>query len=175
MVSFKLSAKRAFLFCSAMICFFVTTRTNVVASELTRVTNPSVVGVEILGKGLVYSIFFDRAMSESTAAGFAFGTAGTQEGHTAFLIPAYFTYYLEKEEGSVFLTGGLTMVLNSTSVGQNNAKLGNFIFPTSLVLPTVGVGFEDRGDAGFLFRATAYSMYAENLSFWAGFSFGYAF
>ncbi len=145
------------------------------AGELTRVTNPSVVGVEVLGKGLVYSVFFDRAMGDSTAAGLGFGTAGTQEGNTAFLFPAYFTYYFEKEEGSVFATAGLTLVLNAGTVGGNYAKLGSFVLPSSLMLPTVGVGFEDRGDAGFLFRATAYSMYGGNLSFWAGFSFGYAF
>ncbi len=168
----KTSVLRLFLVILAAFTLFSTVA---VAREQTRLSNPNVVGGEILGRGLLYGIFYDRAMSDVTAAGFSFGTVSNSLGSTALLIPAYFNYYFAKDESSVFATGGITLLANANSVVGTSPKVGNVTFSSGAVIPTAGLGFEDRGDAGFLFRATAYAMISSNLSLWAGFSFGYAF
>jgi hypothetical protein len=44
------------------------------------------------------------------------------------------------------------------------------------VLPVFGIGYENRSDQGFLFRATGYIAYADKtLKPWGGVSLGYAF
>jgi hypothetical protein len=42
-------------------------------------------------------------------------------------------------------------------------------------MPVFGVGYETRGDNGFLFRVTGYAVAGKDLAPWVGFSFGYGF
>jgi hypothetical protein len=48
-------------------------------------------------------------------------------------------------------------------------------YKSATVFPVLGVGFESRGDTGFLFRATAYGIVSSDVHPWLGFTFGYAF
>lgn len=151
------------------------------SAEHTRVTNPNNIGFEILGRGLLYSVQFDRVLNDDMAAGLGFGhvatktAAGADSGVNANMIPAYFNYYFAREQGSIFATAGATLVLNSGDVKTLSASTGGLEFGSSAVLPTLGVGYENRGDSGFLFRFAAYALIASNVAPWAGFSFGYAF
>ena len=148
-------------------------------AEHTRVTYPSAVGAEVLGRGLLYSVFFDRAMNDDMVAGVGFGTVGvtaTNGGRgTASMLPVYMNYYFTRDQGSLFASIGATVVLNAADVETAKTRVGNLTYAAVPVVPVAGLGYENRGDSGFLFRLTAYAMYAEKFVPWAGFSFGWAF
>lgn len=148
---------------------------NVARAEHTRVTNPSAFGLELLGRGIGYTIFFDRVLDDDLVAGIGYGTASVSgQATSARLIPAYFNYYLARQQGSLYVTAGATMVMNSGDVQGGSTSIGGITI-NSGVLPTFGVGYENRSDAGYLFRVAGYGMIAESFSPWAGFSLGYSF
>ena len=149
----------------------------------TRVTNPTVISAELLGRGMVGSVYFDQALNEDLVAGFGFSLAPTNQinsnissGRTAFMIPAYLNYYLSRAAGSFFATAGANLVANANYVSNTETTVGNLVFPNSdnSIIPTFGVGYESRGDNGFLFRVTGYGLVADSLTGWVGFSFGIA-
>ncbi len=151
-------------------------------SEHTRVTNPSAIIVEVLGRGMIGSISFDQVLNDDMAAGFGFSgvstnvpNSGINANRTAYMFPAYFNYYFTRAAGSFFGTAGVNLVTNTNRVQRYESSVGDLIFPTNSIIPTFGVGYENRGDNGFIFRATAYGLYGDSLTGWFGASFGYAF
>lgn len=152
-------------------------------AEHTRVTNPNAIGVELLGQGVLYSLFFDRVLNDDLAAGFGYGVAPTKTaaggdtGVSAVLIPVHVNYYFTRDQGSLYATGGVTIVANPGEIQGTQSKLSisELRYSDSPILPVVGIGYENRGDMGFLFRGTAYAIVADTVSPWIGFSFGYAF
>jgi hypothetical protein len=148
----------------------------------TRVTYPSVVSVEVLGRGVMYSINFDQAVSDELAAGFGYGSVSTdlrgtsiESGQSAKMIPAYMNYYFSRTAGSIYGTLGVNVVMNAKKVKGTDSATGGLEFGRESIVPTFGVGYENRGDTGFLFRFAAYGLVADNVAPWLGFSFGYAF
>ena len=154
---------------------------NVARAEATRITNPNAINLEVLGRGLLYSISFDRVLSDDLAAGIGFGTVGlnnidgTGSNQSTALIPVYINYYFMRDSGSLFVTGGATLVGNSSGANGLKANFSGLQFNSTPVLPTFGAGFESRGDSGFLFRVTAYGIIGQTLSPWVGFTLGYSF
>lgn len=152
-------------------------------AEHTRVTNPNVIGVELLGQGVLYSIFYDRVLNDDLVAGFGYGVAPTETaaggntGVSAAFIPVHVNYYFTRDQGSFYGTGGVTIVTNPDEIAGTQSKLSisELRYSDSPILPVVGIGYENRGDMGFLFRGTAYAIFADTISPWIGFSFGYAF
>lgn len=140
-----------------------------VRAEPTRPTYPTVVGIEALGRASSASVFFDRMLDDDFSAGFGFG------GGPVSMVPVYANYYLAREQGALYLTGGVTLVLDLDGVRGREAPASGWVVSES-VLPVAGVGYENRSDQGYLFRATGYVAYA-NQAFhpWGGVSLGYAF
>lgn len=149
-------------------------------AEHTRVTYPGIVSAEAFGKGLTYSVQFDRAVSDDLSAGVGIGSTGLDfvsggdTGKKATLVPVYAHYYFTRDHGSLYAMGGATLIASSGTEGLKS-KMGNFEFPSGSVLPVAGLGFEERTDTGFLFRATGYGMMGKKLTPWFGFTFGYGF
>src|SRR6185437_16284969 len=91
-------------------------------AEDTRVTNPNALSVEILGRGGMYSIDFDRVLDEHLVAGLGFGSVSTQtrsgasNATDATLIPVYVNYNFTPDQGSFYATGGATVVSDSSDV-----------------------------------------------------------
>lgn len=151
-------------------------------SAHTRVTNPSAVYVEMLGRAMLYSFGFDQVVNDDIAVGVGLGTVSTNfhdtdrdTGETATFIPAYMNYYFQQKAGSPFVTGGVTMILNHASTKGTDTSTGSLQIPSSSVMPTFGGGYENRGDNGFLFRVTGYLIAGKTLTPWIGFTFGYGF
>ena len=151
-------------------------------SAHTRVSNPSAVSVEMLGRAMLYSVNFDQVVNDNIAVGAGIGNVSTNAhdtdrdtGNSATFIPAYMNYYFLQSAGSPFITGGVTLVLNHSSVKGTDTSTGTLQIPNSSVMPTFGGGYENRGDNGFLFRVTGYIVAGKSLTPWLGFSFGYAF
>lgn len=149
----------------------------------TRVTYPTAISVEMLGRGVMYSVMFDQVLNDDMAAGFGFGSVATEleaagvttDGETAKMIPAYFNYYFSRAAGSLYGTVGVNVILNKSKVKGWDATTSDLTFPKDSVMPTFGIGYENRGDNGFLFRAAAYGIVGKDVTPWLGFSFGYAF
>ncbi len=150
-------------------------------AEHTRVTNPNSLNVELLGRGLLYSVNFDRVVNDDLVAGVGFGSTpmrnpdGSDPGISTFLLPFYVNYYFAREQGSIFVTAGADIASNGGSLNGLKSMFGNIYFNGNAVLPTAGIGYENRSDAGFLFRVTVYGIYAASVNPWAGFTLGYAF
>ncbi|MCC7440229.1 MAG: hypothetical protein IT285_01265 [Bdellovibrionales bacterium] len=149
------------------------------SAEHTRVTNPNTLGVEGLGKAALYSVFFDRVLNDDLAAGVGFGTVTLSYGSTdisSTIIPMYVNYYFTQDGGSLFLTAGADIVMmDGEASGDAESSLGGFSFSESGVMPVAGLGYESRGDSGFLFRVTGYALFSTKVYPWIGFSFGYSF
>lgn len=148
----------------------------------TRATYPSVVSVELLGRSMLYSVNFDQALNENMSAGVGLGSSSMNIHNTdmdanksATFLPAYFSYYFLNAAGSPYVTAGVTLILNHSSVKGTDTSTGSLEIPSSSVMPTAGGGYEYRSDTGFLFRVAGYLIAGRSLTPWLGFSFGYAF
>lgn len=149
-------------------------------AEHTRVTYPSAVSAEILGRAMLYSFAFDQVVSDELAAGVGIGAVplqtvgGMDLNQSTGVVPIYVNYYFQREQNSPFATFGADVLLSSSAKGRKSTY-GDVEFSSSSVIPTFGLGFESRTDRGFLFRVAGYGLAAKKLSPWLGFSFGYAF
>jgi hypothetical protein len=150
-------------------------------AEHTRVTNPNALSVEVLGRGILYSVDYDRVMNDDMAAGIGIGKVnlnlpdGTDSGLHTTVVPAYVNYYFTRDQGSIYATGGVTVVSDSSTANGLVSSPGNVKFNSNAVLPNFGLGYENRGDSGFLVRLTALAIVAKSVAPWGGLTFGYAF
>jgi len=164
----------------ALVCAAFSLWAAPARAEATRLTNPTTLYLEMGGRALGYGAGFDRVMSDNLSVGLSFGMTPTQDlndnnaNKSALVIPAYLNYYLEDDASTMFFTAGASLV--ASDVKGLEAKYSGIQFPDSIVLPTIGWGYESRGDMGaFMFRISAYAIVAHRVMPWAGFNFGYAF
>lgn len=153
---------------------------DAISSEPTRPTNPNAVSLEVLGKSFLYSVNYDRAVSDDFFAGLGIGSVtlnnsdGTSSGRSAVMVPIYAGYYFIEDKGSPYVEIGAEAVMSGGVQGLKTT-VGGMQFPSNPVLPFFGVGWETRTDSGFLFRVTGYGVLGQSLTPWFGASFGYAF
>ena len=143
-----------------------------VAKTLVRATMPNDVGIELLGKALLYSFSYQRMLGTTFGleAGLgALGEGGASSSNTMIVfVPVSAKVYLIPKDGTLYLTGGAVLATAST----NSGPLDN----ATDFYGHAGLGFEFRSPGGFLFRGTAYGLFAEGSYFiWPGITIGYAF
>jgi hypothetical protein len=147
----------------------------------TRVSSPTAFNVEALGRAFAWSLNVDQALDEDMVAGLGYGQAGmkTPSGADtdthANILPIYLNYYISKAHRSFYGTVGADIITNAGSVAGLKTTTGNVELTSSVAVPNVGVGFENRSDMGFLFRVTGYAFFAKDVKPWMGFTLGYAF
>ena len=138
---------------------------------LVRATMRNDVGIELLGKAVVYSFSYQRMVSNALGVEVAFGAlggSGSGSSTTILFVPVNARFYLIPKDGSLYLTGGAVLVSASTTSGPFDTATDFY--------GNAGLGFEFRSTGGFLFRATAYGLFASGEYYiWPGLSFGYAF
>ena len=146
-------------------------------AEHTRMTYPDVFSVEALGRGLTFSLCYDRVLTDDLVAGIGFGrtTADAPSDPAATVIPFYVNYYFSRDQGSLYATAGATIVGNSDGVEGSKAKFSDVRFGSSPILGTAGVGYENRADSGILFRVAVYGVAGGTVVPWVGFTVGYGF
>lgn len=166
---------------AVLLCTSVISSRAQADGEPTRPTNPNAVSLEVMGRTTRWSVNYDRAVNDDFVAGVGFGNSlvdnsdGTDAGITANMIPLYLNYYLWREAGSIYGSAGVNFVLNPRDIDQKEAALSNLKYSKSGVIPVIGVGYENRGEYGFLFRLAGYVLIDRNVAPWLGVSFGYAF
>ena len=169
------------LFGALAFCFLSVGVSSMAAGEDTRATLPDALSVEALGRSFLWSVNYDRVLSDDFAAGFGFGMTATKTvingvdtDTSAKIVPLYANYYFMPTQASLFLTGGVDIVLNINEVKTYKTSVGESEFNSSAVIPTFGLGYENRADAGFLVRGAVYALVAKSVKPWFGMSFGYA-
>ena len=139
--------------------------------ELTRVKMPNDVGIELLGKSLLYSFYYQRTVLPflGLEAGIsALGGGDDEDNATIVFFPIGAKVYIIPKNGSLYATGGITVV-------TANVESGPFEDDESGTYPWLGLGFEFRSETGFLFRGTAYALLGGGFFIWPGLTVGYAF
>lgn len=140
------------------------------ADELVRERARSDIGIELLGKALLYSFSYQYTASRSfgVEAGFGFLGSGTADDNASVaFFPIGAKLYLIPRNGTVFLSGGMTIVTAGTDSGP---------FEESATFSYLGPGIEFRSESGFLFRGTAYGLIADGEVFvWPGLAVGFTF
>lgn len=150
-------------------------------AEATRMTNPNSVNVEIFGKSLRYGLGYDRAVNDDLAVGFEIGSvnmnsdADVETTQNATMVSPFVNYYFQRDQSSVYVTAGAALVTNVNSVKDLKTGLGGLKLSGNALVPQFGIGYENRGDSGFLFRMAFYGMIDRNVIPWVGFTLGYAF
>ena len=141
------------------------------AKPLVRATMRNDVGIELLGKAVVYSFTYQRMVSNALGleAGLGIlGGGGSSTSSSLLFVPVSAKFYLIPKDGTLYLTGGAVLVSASTTSGPFDTATDFY--------GAAGLGFEFRSAGGFLFRGTAYGLFAGgNYFIWPGLSFGYAF
>jgi len=137
-----------------------------------RLTLPSDVSIELLGKSILYTFSYQRMIGNTVGleAGLSALGGGTSDDNTTIVfVPVGAKVYLIPKDGSLYLTGGLVLVTASFDVGPFDDK-------SSDTYSYLGLGMEYRSQGGLLFRGTAYGLIAGGGFFiWPGLSVGYAF
>ncbi len=164
-------AKRFLIACSiAVFVAICVAPPHAGAQELIRERLKSDVGIELLGKAVIYNFYYQYVVNKMLGleAGFGALGGGTDEDNaTVALFPLGVRIYLIPKNGSLFLTGGVTIVTAGTDSGP---------FEDSTTFGFAGPGFEFRADSGFIFRGTAYGLFnSEGFYIWPGLTLGYAF
>src|SRR3989338_6018596 len=96
-------------------------------AEHTRMTYPDVFSVEALGRGLTFSLCYDRVLTDDLVAGIGFGrtTADAPSDPAATVLPFYVNYYFSRDQGSLFATAGATIVGNADGGEGSKAKFSD--------------------------------------------------
>lgn len=139
-------------------------------------SRPNAISLETLGRGVLYSVNYDRSLGKSVSlgAGFSYYNFVAGPAHASLLVlPLYSNLYFLSDSHRPFITGGIDIVSISGKVDElldNQIKLS-----ASGAVPMLGGGYEFRGQGGFLFRAALYALVGPGILPWAGLSFGAAF
>ncbi|MEZ4751372.1 MAG: hypothetical protein R3B54_12370 [Bdellovibrionota bacterium] len=136
----------------------------------TTVDSKATASVELLGAGLLYSVFGSYRFIPELAVnlGVSFSSAN---GSTNLLIPMSLSFLAGGKNGHHFeLLGGGSIVTGSyTGTGISTGTVSGF-------LPTFGAGYRYwPSEGGFHFRGTLYGFISNGFLPWFGLSFGYAF
>lgn len=142
------------------------------SQELVRERLKSDVGIELLGKAILYSFYYQYTPVKQIGLEVGLGALGGgtgDENTTLIFVPVGAKFYIIPKDGSLYLAGGGVFLNASTDSGP-------FDESGSTSYGYLGLGFEFRSETGFLFRGSAYGLIAGGGFFiWPGLTVGYAF
>lgn len=135
---------------------------------------PNVLSIELLGRALVYSLDYDRAISSHVTLGLGISSwqaSAWWNNYTATVtvVPVYLNFYFSESPSRGYLTGGADWI--SVTQSGNNSN----VFNNNGVAAVFGGGYESRSNEGFIFRASIYVIAGQSISVQPALSLGYAF
>ncbi len=155
-------SKKTVILCITLMLFSVFSKNSAQAQG--RAERRNDVGLELAGKGALYSFSYQRMVTPSV--GLQAGLAAWNNPAVVF-IPLGGKFYFVPKNASPFLTGGVVVVTGQFDSGP---------IDTDIAFGYAGFGFEYRSTAGFLFRGTAYGLFFDGeFVIWPGLHIGYAF
>ena len=157
-------SKKTVILCTTLMLFSVFSKNSAQAQSRAELRND--VGLELLGKGVYYSFSYQRMVTPSVGLQAGLAAWNGVFNPTVVIIPLGGKFYFVPKDASPFLTGGVVVATGSFDPGP--IETGTFGY--------VGFGFEYRSTGGFLFRGTAYGLFADGeFVIWPGLHIGYAF
>jgi len=137
-------------------------------------SRPNVVSIELFGRALVYSLNYDRAVSEQLTLGLGVTSWHVSNrwqdySSTVTVVPFYGNYYFTQNAGRGFISAGFDLISSSDS-GDHNGT-----FTNSGVAGVFGGGYEYRDKAGFLIRLGGFLIIGRSVDISPSLSLGYAF
>lgn len=134
-----------------------------------RINNFSIEG---LGRAGLYSINYDRMVTDDIAVGLGFSSYSISAGalsSSTVVIPLYANYYFTEGKNSRFyVTGGADLIFSSANFEGDGIVEGSGLGFVG------GAGWEYKSDGGFLFRVAPYFLVGKASGAWLGISLGYS-
>jgi hypothetical protein len=128
---------------------------SAVDAKKIRDTQKNVASMQFFGQALIYSLNYDRAISDRLSLGI--GISSWQDSWrwgayqaTVTVVPLYTNYYFGEDLSRGFVSGGVDLLQVSSS-GYNDDTFSN-----SGVAAVLGGGYESRDKNGFLVRLGGY-------------------
>lgn len=166
----KSTGRRRVLRSLVVVALFSAVSTAAGAKELVRERRPFDVGIELLGKGALYSFNFQYTIHRHIGLEAGLGLLADGSAHgggSVGIFPLGAKFYLMPTNGSFYLTAGATIVTSGTDSGP---------FEDTSTYGFAGPGFEYRWGGGFTIRGTAYALFSGDGFFvWPGLTLAYAF
>ncbi|GIV61643.1 MAG: hypothetical protein KatS3mg044_0509 [Rhodothermaceae bacterium] len=139
--------------------------TTGVSPAQTRSTLRNDFGIELLGKGYIYTFSYQHLIHPSIGLQASLMGLGGNGGGI-LILPVGGNLYVSPNDASPFFTVGIGYV--SGIDDDDFIGSGSYVY--------VGPGFEYRSTSGLLFRATGYLLFAgDGFITWPGLHVGYAF
>jgi hypothetical protein len=107
---------------------------------------PNLVGVELLGRGLIYSVNYERNLTQRTGLGVGVAYWSIDKAHIT-IVPLFASWNPIGDRHSLYLAAGTTLV---------NGRENSFWFDNSesgfVAAATSSVGYQYRSPGGFVIR-----------------------
>lgn len=161
---------------------------GIITPARAQVTAPNGIYLELLGNGLLYTINYDRFITDDISLRFGFGylgiSASSESGESAsasmMLVPITFNYFLASHDNgkagsSKFELGAGILVANLSASASGNA--GTLFSASGFgIAGTATIGYRyQASDGGFIFRIGFTPLIGNGFVPWGGLSFGYGF
>jgi len=126
---------------------------------------PNFIGVELLGRAFLYSINYERYITQRFGIGVGIATWEI-DNRVIGIFPLYMSVTPIGHKHGPYFTAGMTVgVRASTFYDSPTAALG-----------TVGAGYQYTSDRGFVIRPTLHMIFdRQNRAFWPGITIGRRF
>lgn len=137
-----------------------------------RIWGANHLSLELGGRGMFYSVNYDRYIGRHVALGAGFSYMGLETqsyGRVPLtVVPIYSNFYAGVKAHRPYLTGGVSV---AKLHGEGSPTVDGMVG----VFPSFGAGYEYRSDEGFIFRATPYVALMPKATGWLGVTFGGSF
>ena len=133
-----------------------------------RAEKPSDFTIELGGRCLIYSLSYQRMITEQAGLEIGASMLGGSNASIIFLSGGARIYFTKKNAAPC-LAGGIVYVTAGTSAGpfSDDSESGVYFF--------VSPGFEYRVSGGFLFRGSVNFLIKDGFFVWPGLTLGIAF
>lgn len=154
----------------ARVVFLIVVLLFPAASRLaqSRAEKPSDFTLELGGRCILYSLSYQRIISEQIGLEIGASMIGGTGASVIFLSGGA-RFYLSKKNAAPCLAGGIVYVTAGTSAGPfgDDSASGVYFYASP--------GFEYRSSGGFLFRGSVNFLIKEGFFVWPGITVGIAF
>ena len=165
--------------CVSTMVLLVTLSSSELSAQSKSGPSQNIAGIELLGRGLVYSLNYEGLLTNRIGAGggLAYWTTSSSglfapsKKSATFVIPAYLSWTPIGRNHSPYLAAGLTMATSKTTevlLGNTRYRIGAF--------STLTLGYQYRSGGGILVRPTVSRIAIDgDFALWPGITLGYAF
>ncbi|MCB9555920.1 MAG: hypothetical protein H6707_07440 [Deltaproteobacteria bacterium] len=130
-----------------------------------RVERPNLVTVELMGRGVLYSVNYERYLTSWFGLGVGAMGFGNSDGGLG-MFPVFVSFNPVGDEHSLYLSAGATFLVGDT----------RFFSAISTVFGNAQAGYQMQLRGGFVLRATANFLFSEHgWLIWPGVNLGGSF